>query len=169
MRQWGIRVTLAVVLILLTGLAASAEGDWGDGQSAMYVIGQADFETAGTETTASSLSGPRDAAVDDRHQKLYVVDGANNRVLRYALPISSNKPAAELVIGQNDMISSTAATSRTGLSDPRGIALDTTGRFWVSVNRNKRLHRLNLALGCRGRVYQHDLCRRPGQQPGLAL
>ena len=50
-------------------------------------------------------------AIDTVHNKLYVADRDNNRVLRYAYPITGNQPAAELVFGQPDFDTTTTPVS----------------------------------------------------------
>ena len=141
MKVWQTRIGLILVLflVILPGSLARAEGDWMDGQSAIYVLGQSHFESDNDSATASGLKDPRDVVVDERHQKLYVVDGGNNRVLRYSLPIAFNKPSAELVIGQSSMTNSEPDTTQNGLRDPRGVAVDSTGRLWIADTGNHRV------------------------------
>ncbi|MEI6475457.1 MAG: hypothetical protein WCO75_08690, partial [Planctomycetota bacterium] len=68
---------------------------------------------------------------------LWVSDTGNNRVLRYPLALlqkGQNAPAADLVIGQNDFVSRTQATSvtsKTNLLQPLGLSFDSTGHLLV--------------------------------------
>ena len=84
-------------------------------------------------------------AVDLAHGKLYVMDGANHRVLRFAYPVTSNQPAAELVFGQPDFISNGIGTTQNTFNRPRGVVVDNTGRLWVSEQYNNRVVWFNAA------------------------
>ena len=69
---------------------------------------------------------------------LWVTDSVNNRVLRYpvaSLKTNQNGPAADVVIGQSDMVSRQGAssrTSKTGITGPNAIAFDPSGRIFVA-------------------------------------
>ena len=129
-----------LVLIALLGLFASpGQAQWTNGQNALMVIGQPDFTNSASGTSATTLSNPKDVAVDATHGKLYVVDGDNNRVLRFAYPVTSNQPAAELVFGQPGFISNGSGTTQNTFNIPRGIAVDSSGRLWVSEQGNNRV------------------------------
>jgi uncharacterized protein (TIGR03437 family) len=79
----------------------------------------------------------------DTQGNLWFTDTGNNRVLRY--PVSalgdnaSNAPAADLVLGQLDFVTSTAPPintdalqSKTVLLQPQGLAFDPSGRLYVA-------------------------------------
>src|ERR1043165_8335992 len=70
------------------------------------VIGQADFTTSATGTTAATFNSPTRVALD-RDGNLYVADFNNSRVLRYAPPFV-NGMNATLVLGQPDFVSGLA-------------------------------------------------------------
>ncbi len=112
---------------------------WTNGQDAGYVIGQEQFATRVIGVSSTQLSNPYDVAVDHINDKLYVLDGSNNRVLRYSLPITANQPAAELVFGQPDFTSMASGTTSKNFNGPRGIAVDSEGRLWVSEYSNNRV------------------------------
>ena len=139
MRKLLTQTILAALLLFLVVSVTAAQVSWTDGRRATFVIGQPDFTSKGSGTSEVTLWSPRDVAVDSAHQKLYVVDGFNNRVLRYSLPITDNQPTAERVFGQADMITNGAATSRSGLSTPGGLDVDATGRLWVADQGNNRV------------------------------
>ncbi len=56
---------------------------WSDGQAADVVLGQANFTSSGTGTTASTLNRPRKGWFDSNKGRLWVADDSNNRVLSY--------------------------------------------------------------------------------------
>ncbi len=59
-----------------------------------------------------------------------------------ALFLPSNGQAATLVLGQPDFVSSTAASTPSGFSGPRGVAVDpTSGKVFVADTKNNRVLR----------------------------
>lgn len=77
---------------------------------------------------------------------LYIADIANNRVLGYKNPagVSPGK-TADLVIGQQDMVSTLAqgptTALSTGFSSPTGVAVDSKGYLYVADAGNNRIMR----------------------------
>jgi hypothetical protein len=135
-----------LMLITLLGLFASpGQAQWTNGQNASLVIGQPDFTSGAAGLSATTLNTPKDVAVDLAHGKLYVLDSANHRVLRFAYPITSNQPTAELVFGQPDFNSNGTGATQNTFNAPRGIAVDTSGRLWVSEQVNARVVWFNAA------------------------
>ena len=112
------------------------------------IIGQTSFSGSGTNTggvKATTLSllvnganGGRAGLTIDAAGNLWVADVGANRVLRFpasVLKTGQNGPAADLAVGQPDLVSSTASTSRaskSGMARPTGIAFDSTGRLFVA-------------------------------------
>jgi len=146
----------AVVPTLSGGGAISVTTPMGTGSSATgfgfdaaFVVGQTNFTSALSAASATGFVQPWGIAIDEAHGKMYVADFGANRVLRYAWPIAANTPAAEIVFGQPDMISSTAnngGISASSLSQPAGLAVDlTTGDLWVSEVANNRILRFAAA------------------------
>ncbi|MEZ5400298.1 MAG: hypothetical protein R2729_11565 [Bryobacteraceae bacterium] len=125
------------------------------------VIGQPSFETRGPNQAGlneRSLLLSRNTTIFvsaiafDGSGNLWVSDAGNNRVLRYpssALgPGAANGPAASLVLGQPDFLTSatiaatnTAAnrTNKTRMNAPAGIAFDQAGRLFVCDALNRVL------------------------------
>jgi sugar lactone lactonase YvrE len=136
---------LAVIVLL----AGPAMAQWTDGQDATYVVGQADFTSSGAATTQNGLDTSNDVAVDTVNNKLYVADTSNNRVLRYAYPITGNQPNAEAVLGQADFTSGEAnrggSVAANTLNAPRRVAVDASGRLWVADSLNRRVLRFDSA------------------------
>ncbi len=112
-----------------------------NGMSASLVIGQANFVSNSFTTTQTGLSTPTglgfDAAGNLWVSDSWTTPNGNNRVLMFKPPFS-NGMAASLVIGQTDFVSGGAATTQTGLNNPRGLVFDALGNLWVSDASNNR-------------------------------
>lgn len=123
-----------------------------NGQAADLVLGQPDFFSVranqGGTATAKTLISPF-ALVIDAQGTLYVSDIGNNRVLGYSAPLT-NGMAATRVFGQGG--SFTTATPNNGgvsansMSNPYGVALDTTGNLYVADAANHRVLIFNAPL-----------------------
>jgi sugar lactone lactonase YvrE len=113
-----------------------------NGTNAARVLGQSDFNTTTPGTTAGSLRGPW-GVFADAAGNLWVLDGSNNRVLRFASisNIENGKPAAA-VLGQPDFSSSSTGIDARHFTAP-GMSLwvqpDRT--VWVSDCGNSRMLR----------------------------
>src|SRR2546426_3201682 len=68
------------------------------GETATVVVGQGTFTTGTAGTTATTLSSPIGISFDSAGN-LWIADQANNRVLKYAAPITTGE-AATVVAGQ---------------------------------------------------------------------
>ncbi len=103
--------------------------------SADVVIGQPDFShtaaNQGGTARANTLNNPRGMATDGT--RLFVTDATNQRVLIFnTLPASNNAPA-DVVIGQPDMITTTAGTTASKLATPVGVDYDQqTGKLAIN-------------------------------------
>jgi len=75
----------------------------GSGQAADVVVGQSDFVSKGSGTTATTMAGPRDVlAVGNA---LFVADTENDRVLVFTPIPTANGASARYVLGQPDLTS----------------------------------------------------------------
>ncbi|HUA82827.1 MAG TPA: hypothetical protein VMB85_03140 [Bryobacteraceae bacterium] len=135
----------------------------GNGESASDLLGQYTSATS-TATVVWTQSGPNNGpndlgfytangfgnlpvAVDGVHHRLFVTDGANNRVLVYTLntdnsiPTASGGHTASYVLGQTSLQGvNAAATTVSGLSDPIGLAYDSAyDRLFVADYENNRV------------------------------
>lgn len=117
--------------------------NFGDGQAADVVLGQADFESNkgnrsnnpdDSTPSEKTLYEPRGVAVDPAG-RLYVADTKNYRILRFNPPFASDQAAAQ-VIGQGSFSSRSQANSDTADEDnmgsPEGVACDTAGNLWCA-------------------------------------
>jgi NHL repeat len=92
-----------------------------NGMNASVVIGQPDFTTLNSGSSASALASCSDVAFDSKGN-LFVADPNNNRVVIFAPPFS-NGMGASVVIGQPDLQSNAAATTANGLNGPLGVSI----------------------------------------------
>jgi len=107
------------------------------GEAASVVIGQGTFTTGTSGTTATTLFNPAGISFDSAGN-LWVVDFGNNRVLKYAAPITTGE-AATVVVGQGTFTSGTSGTTATTLTNPAGISFDSGGNLWVGDTNNNRV------------------------------
>ena len=121
-----------------------------DIQSPDFVIGQPGFDTntanvngISAKTLATVISGglANGQLAFDKDGSLWVGDPGNNRILHFpksVLDAGKNGPQADVVIGQPDFVTSTAAPStnegrlnRTAMNRPAGVGVDSKGRVFV--------------------------------------
>lgn len=143
------------------------------GAQADVVIGQRDFYSTFQQgpggqgrNLSSGLALPESVAVD-RSGNVYVLDGANSRILRYPNPFTqTNTPLlVDLVIGQKTQSSgntpnegNVAPSSKTvafvsgNVVLPAGIALDAQGNLWVTDAVNNRVLRYPVSQLAAGTV-----------------
>lgn len=107
------------------------------GQAATFVLGQPDFTSNNSMTSATGLDYPVKATADSSGN-VWVADCDNNRVVEYTTPFS-NGMAASIVLGEPDMNTSTGGASATTLSCPSGLLFDNQGNLWVSDYDNSRV------------------------------
>lgn len=109
-----------------------------NGAAADVVIGQPDKMTATAGAGASQMFAPYalELMSDGR---LLVGDSGNNRVLVFAsIPMSDGAPAS-VVIGQTGFGLNIAATTQTGMTNPLGVTVSSTGRLAVADYTNHRV------------------------------
>jgi hypothetical protein len=76
----------------------------------------------------------------DVNGRVWVADRSNSRVLRFDNAAKkSNGAAADGVLGQADFVSSSYAKTQSGLGEPRGVAVDASGRLYVADEGNTRV------------------------------
>ncbi len=111
-----------------------------NGESAVNVLGQADF-TSGTGTLAAGrLNIPYRLAYDSVNARLYVADTGNNRAVIYNTTSIVNGQAAANVLGQANFTTSSALASQNRMFAPQGIGINTSGtRAYVADTANHRV------------------------------
>ena len=129
---------LGLMLLLIPAIAGvslrSAQA-FTNGQAASVVVGQVNFGSV----SQYRANEPANIAFDSAGN-LWVADYVDSRVLRFSPPFS-NGMGANLAIGQSDLVSSTSATSQTGLYGPVSLTFDSSGNLWVVDHLNNRLLR----------------------------
>jgi hypothetical protein len=86
--------------------------------SASMVIGQADFTSYASSTSASGLSYPYDVSFDSKGN-LYVADYGNNRTVMYSSPFSTGMSATQ-ALGAPDLVTSSCGTTSATVCNPNG-------------------------------------------------
>jgi len=95
----------------------------------------------GAVVSGSGFNSPWGIAFDSQ-DNLYVSDYNNTRVLKFAAPLGPNTTsAASLVFGEPDFATSgvSGAASSSTLNGPTGIAVDQSGRLYVSLLNDNRV------------------------------
>ena len=102
------------------------------------VLGQSLFTGSSSGTTAITLHSPWSAWTDET--RLVVIDTGNNRVLIWTSFPTSNAQAANIVLGQANFTTGTAASPATSasLSSPKGVCSDGT-RLFIADTANNRV------------------------------
>jgi len=109
---------------------------------AAIVLGQQDFDAHPGSGGASGLSAPGDIFYDAAHDRLFVSDSGNNRVLVYdARPgVLRTGAAASTVLGQADFTTVAPTVTATGMNRPGVLLHDPSHeRLFVGDERNNRI------------------------------
>jgi sugar lactone lactonase YvrE len=115
------------------------------GQGGSFTSFECNFDTGTNESTNADLCQPTGLALD-KSDNLYIADTGNDRVLKYAAPLSSGS-VADMVFGQNGSFVTSDCNSDTGggfptakdLCVPTGVALDGSGNLFVADSINNRV------------------------------
>ena len=123
------------------------------GGPANLVFGQGgSFTSSGCNDggiSASSLCEPQGVALDPDGD-LYVADYANNRVLEYNTPVTTDNTTADRVFGQGGSFTSSigdnGGVSANSLGSPFEVALDPSGHLYIADTGNNRVLEYNTPL-----------------------
>jgi alpha-tubulin suppressor-like RCC1 family protein/uncharacterized protein YpmS len=117
-----------------------------NGADADGVLGQSDFLTNTPGTTQSIMNKPADIFVDNT-DTLFISETLNNRVLRFDnVTLKTNGANADAVLGQADFISNTNAVGASQMHEAFGLAMDGSGRLYVTDGENDRILIFNDAI-----------------------
>ena len=123
-------------------------GTLATGAAATIVLGQSNFTSGSSGAGQNNLNSPWDVKIDSA-ANVWVADTSNNRVLRYNAPISSGM-AASMVLGQSNFSNTSqnrgGSPAQNTLNQPEGLAIDSSGRIWISDSSNYRILRYNLPI-----------------------
>src|SRR5271166_4096967 len=144
---------LIATVIIGAALVAPSIAMQGD-TVADRVLGQIDLVHNGLNLIdANGMWGPRALAIDSsvRPNRLYVSDSGNSRILGYKdVATFVNGGAADLVIGQPDLVSGTSdvdfgcvSASANSFCNLAGIAVDSAGNLYVADSGNSRVLEYN--------------------------
>jgi DNA-binding beta-propeller fold protein YncE len=104
------------------------------------VLGQANFYTKTSATTQAGMNGPEGVAYDATHNRLFVSEYNNNRVLVFDVTSITNGMNASYVLGQSVFTASGTAVTQSGLSAPVGMVYDATNdHLFVSDSGSNRI------------------------------
>ncbi|WP_455222268.1 NHL repeat-containing protein [Kaarinaea lacus] len=104
-----------------------------NGQGADVVLGQIDMTTALPELSQSGLNSPK--SVTSNGNQIIVADSGNARALVWNTFPATNKPLADVVIGQADFTTNNTGTSETLMSSYDNVFIDRKNMFVVDGNR----------------------------------
>ncbi|OGY31152.1 MAG: hypothetical protein A2805_00615 [Candidatus Andersenbacteria bacterium RIFCSPHIGHO2_01_FULL_46_36] len=111
-----------------------------NGMNAVNVLGQTAFNGSSAADTQPGLNVPFGVEIDSANNRLYVSAATNRRVTVYDTTTINNGENAVNVLGQTTFSGTSAATTQPGLTNPRGLAVDTTNnRLYVADTGNKRV------------------------------
>ncbi|MCX6013502.1 MAG: NHL repeat-containing protein [Chloroflexi bacterium] len=124
-------------------------------QSAIFVIGAADFTSTNSGRTVSNKrmitpSGVSFSGTPSVDLKIYISDVDTNRVLVFN-EITGNDQTADKALGQGDFTSSSLGTSDVGLGNPTGVTSDNS-KLYVSDKTNNRVMIWNLPIASNGQA-----------------
>ena len=109
----------------------------GNAPSASILMGQVNFNGAGSSAGSQGLQGPAGLAGDDNF--LVVADRDNNRLLRYNGAPSGLHVAADGVLGQVDFASTASACGQGNVSNPVAVTLQGNLLLAAEVGGNRVL------------------------------
>jgi hypothetical protein len=144
--QAGLSTTIAVA-VALNRIVVTDEGNhrvmvWNgiptvSGANADLVLGQADFTTTTSGTSATTMEQPAGVWTDG--VRLAVADLGNNRVLIWNTFPTANGQPADLVVGQPDFVTDAPGTGPSKMDRPFAVASDGFQLFVADTDNNRVL------------------------------
>ncbi|RYD68752.1 MAG: hypothetical protein EOP83_00025 [Verrucomicrobiaceae bacterium] len=116
----------------------------GNGGAADGVLGQPNFTSKDSGTSATQFNDPFDVEVDAQG-RLWVTDFSNARILRFDSPDSQIQPAANGVLGQPDFTTSTTGSGPAQNNRLVTLTLSSSGSLFAVDSQNRRVLRWNNA------------------------
>ncbi|OFV97820.1 MAG: hypothetical protein A3H28_10815 [Acidobacteria bacterium RIFCSPLOWO2_02_FULL_61_28] len=123
-------------ILIYNDFAAFKNWEGGHLIPADVVVGQPDFSSAATGTTASRMNQPVGVASDGT--RLFVADWGNNRVLIFNRIPETSGATADVVIGQDRFDSSDFGAGPQKLRRPNSVSTDGT-RLFITDTLNNRV------------------------------
>ncbi|MHB9012656.1 MAG: T9SS type A sorting domain-containing protein [Ignavibacteriaceae bacterium] len=106
------------------------------------ILGQSSYTTPSSGTSQSQFYNPLNICIDNSGN-LWVVDGGNNRILKFNdVNNKANDAIADLVLGQTNFTSGGYSTTQSTLKAPNGVFVYGT-TVWVSEAGNERVLRFD--------------------------
>lgn len=119
-----------------------------NGQNAVNVLGQLNFNTSDAIASQNGLWTPRGLAYDPTNNRLFVADCGYNRVMVFDVSEITNGENAIAVLGQPDFTSNDSAVTQSGMNYPAGLAYDAVyNRLFVADGTNHRILIFDLSGG----------------------
>jgi DNA-binding beta-propeller fold protein YncE len=114
--------------------------------SADRVLGQADFSSNLSGTSANQLKSPIGLCYWPSTNQLFVVEFENNRVMVFDVGVITNGENAVKVLGQANFTAAASATTQSGLAAPYGVTLESSASLlYVADGYNNRVMVFNVA------------------------
>jgi len=111
-----------------------------NGENAVNVLGQANFTSNSSGSTQGTMYNPGGISLDSAHNRLFVADSSNNRVLVFDVASISNGENAVNVLGQSNFTSNSRSSTASGLYYPYSGEYDvSSNRLFVSDLYNHRV------------------------------
>ncbi|OGY31172.1 MAG: hypothetical protein A3C02_04000 [Candidatus Andersenbacteria bacterium RIFCSPHIGHO2_02_FULL_45_11] len=111
-----------------------------NGENAINVLGKTTFSGSGGVASQRNMGSITGFAYDSLHNRLFVSDRNNNRILVFDLAVITNGENAMGVIGKTTYDSSNASTTQATLKQPGGLAYDSVNsRLYVGDIANNRI------------------------------
>lgn len=125
-----------------------------DGEAAVNILGQVDFTSTASGTTASTFTDFMalgfsivSLSYDSVNDRLFAMDVAGNRVLVFDVATIDDGEAAVNVLGQTDFVSATAGTTQSQVTTPFGGKYNTdVEKYYVADYANNRVLIYDLAV-----------------------